>query len=131
MIRENGMVIMSETEYEEILKKDEKTIKKENRDYKKEYEELLNFLPKIVARENQTTDLRLSRKDFIKLHEYGVEQMDFVIDNFEERNNLVYGNNITVHWMGYYCDCYDGASPANYIIPAIKEIDEEFGNEES
>lgn len=130
MIRENGMVVMTEEEYVEMLKVNKETVKEDGRDYKKEYKELLNFLPKIVVRENQTTDVRLSRNDFVKLHNYGVEQMDMVSENYTTENNLVYDNNVTVHWMGYYCDCLDGAQPANYIFPAIKDLDDEMGREE-
>ena len=122
MIRKDGLVVMSEEEYFKIRKDSE-------RDWEAEYKELLNFLPKITARENQTTDIRLSRKDFMKLHAYGVEQMDYVAENYTKDNNLVNGNGFTVHWHGYYCDCIDGAQPANYIIPAIKDLDDEMGEE--
>ena len=119
MIRENGIVMMSEEEYMELKKSSD-------RDWEKEYKELLNFLPKIVARKKHTTDIQLSRKDFIKLWDYGVEQMDLVTESFSEENNLVYGNDMEMHWMGYFCNCFDGATVQNHIIPAIQSVDDEL-----
>lgn len=95
----------------------------------KEYKNLLNLVARILPKAGETGDKKISRKDFMELHGYMVEQMDYVSDNFTENNNGVYGHNVTVHWHGFYCDCSDGASPANYIIPAIKELDEEIGDE--
>lgn len=95
---------------------------------KKNYKDLLDLVARVLPKENETGDKKISRKDFIELHSYMVEQMDNVSDNFTVNNNEIYGHNITVHWHGFYCDCEDGASPANYIIPAIKEINDEIGD---
>ena len=95
--------------------------------YKREYKELVKFLPKILARESKNTDIQLNRKDFVKLYKYAKEQMDIV--ELDEQDShaevLVYGNECTVHYLGYYCSCGDGAAIYNYIIEAIEGLNEE------
>lgn len=125
MIRKDGMVIMTEEEYNVEL--GIKVNEEENSiDWKAKYNELLSFLPKIVSRQKHEGDIQLRREDFIKLWFYGEEQMDLVTENFTEKNNLVYDNDMEVHWMGYFCNCFDGATVANYIIPAIQSVDDEL-----
>ena len=54
---------------------------------------------------------------------------DMAVNEMFETNseeNDVYGHNITVHWHGMYCSCSDGATPSNYIIPAIVDCDNEL-----
>lgn len=111
---------LTEAEYEEL-----NNVEK----FKKEYNDLLNLVARILPQANETEDKKISRKDFVMLHEYMVKQMDNVADNFTKENNAIYGHEITVHWHGFYCDCSDGAIPANNIIPAIQSVDDEEGDE--
>ena len=108
------------SEYEELTSKS----------LEKEYNELLDLVARILPKEGETGDKRISRKDFVALHNFMVRQMDNVSEDFTEDNNAIYGHNVTVHWHGFYCDCVDGAQPANYIFPAIKELDDELGEED-
>ena len=55
------------------------------------------------------------------------EALDDMFENPE--NNDIYGYNITVHWHGIYCNCGDGATPCNHIIPAIVSCYEEDNEE--
>lgn len=71
------------------------------------------------------SDVRVSRKDFVKIHTMTVEDMFDKVDNNEE-DNEIYGYPVTVHWHGIYCDCSDGATPSNLIIPAIEDCDDEL-----
>ena len=79
-----------------------------------------------LAKIIHTTDIKVSRSDFVKMHDMAVNEM--FETNSEE--NDVYGHNITVHWHGMYCSCSDGATPSNYIIPAIVDCDNELDWEE-
>lgn len=111
---------LTEEEYTKLNKVEE---------LEKEYNNLLNLVARVLPHEKETEDKKISRKDFVMLHEYMVKQMDNVADNFTKENNAIYGHEITVHWHGFYCDCSDGAVPANNIIPAIQSVDDEEGNE--
>lgn len=96
-------------------------------DYEAEYKKLVKFLPKIVARRNQTTDIQLNRKDFLELYRYAMQQMDLVEleDQDDKSEVLVYGNDFTIHYLGYFCNCGDGAFIFNHIIPGIESLNEE------
>lgn len=87
MVKENGMVMMTEFEYDQLIKKDKK----------------------------------LTRKEFITAFNSSIDYMFATNDT-----SNIYGKEVTVHWNGYYCSCSDGATPSNYIIPAIQDCDEEL-----
>ena len=74
-------------------------------------------------KEKSVTDVEVTRADFLKIYNLGMETME---DNCED--NEIYGNNVTVHWHGIYCDCSDGAVAYNYIIDAVKGVIEEDGD---
>lgn len=74
----------------------------------------------------RTSDVRVSRKDFLKMYDGAVN--DF-LDLYHEDNDIC-GYPVTVHWHGIYCDCSDGATPSNYLIPGIKDCDDELYGEE-
>ena len=40
-------------------------------------------------------------------------------------HNMIEHKDFTVHWNGIYCDCLDCCHPSNYLIPAIKDIEED------
>lgn len=78
---------------------------------------LRNAILQLTKNKRETEDVRVSRKDFLKLH-------------VASEDDDVYGYPITVHWHGIYCDCSDGATPSNHIIPGILSCDEELDGEE-
>ena len=87
---------------------------------------LRNAILQLTKNKRETVDVRISRKDFLKLHEAAVDELH----EFQHEDNDVYGYPVTVHWHGIYCDCSDGATPSNYIIPGILSCDKELGGEE-
>ena len=91
---------------------------------KMEYKTRLELMQKALlelSRKNKTVphDVRVSKADFVAMHSTAVFEMDGCEDND------IYGYDITVHWHGFYCNCGDGATPANYIIPSIEDCQEE------
>lgn len=80
-----------------------------------------------LSSKTKNSDVRVSRKDFVKIHS---EAVDYMFDNPEADDNDVYGYEFTVHWHGIYCDCSDGATPSNYLIPGILDCDDELDGEE-
>lgn len=74
-------------------------------------------------------DCKVTRQQF--LNEY-YKELDIKFNEDEEIADKahIYGYPITVHWNGIYCDCGDGATPSNYIIPAIEECESELDDED-
>ena len=103
MVKENGMVMITESEYET-------------------YKELRRLLFEVM-KERLPGDVRVTRSDFLKIYNLAMETME---ENSED--NEIYGRDVTVHWHGIYCNCTDGAIAYNYIIDAIKGVTEEDGD---
>ena len=123
MVKENGMVMLTEKELERMEREHRTTLE----EYEKRIELLRNALKKRMTKGAPSEDVRVSRIDFLALYNEALEEM---FDNFEKENsdetpNDIYGYDITVHWHGIYCNCGDGATPSNIIIPAIEEVDNE------
>lgn len=123
MVEENGMVMMKADEYRDLMidygKLEE--LKVSNEMLRKALLQITrdkNYVPK---------EVRVSRKDFIKMHEMA---LDMMFENETETETDIYNHNVTVHWHGIYCDCGDGATPSNHIIPSIAGCDEEWDGEE-
>lgn len=73
-------------------------------------------------------DKQIPRKDFIEIYNKCVSRM------FEENEKgigdgpyerRIYGNDMTVHWNGMYCNCGSGAIIANEIIPGIEGVEDD------
>ena len=98
-------------------------------DLKKQINTLRKLLFKILSEQNNgTEDIKLSRKDFLEVYYQANKYVCDCDDNYAEdalEETGLYGKDMTVHWNGIYCNCTDGAVIANYLIPAIKDIDEE------
>ena len=121
MVKENGMIMISENEMNEIF-----SIKNNQIEELEIANKMLRkAMLKLTSKEN-ISDVRVSRQDFIKMYNSAIE---FMFNNMETEDNDRYGHNVTVHWHGMYCDCSDGATPSNFIIPAIKDCDNEIGEE--
>lgn len=87
---------------------------------------LRNAILQLTKNKRETVDVRVSRKDFLKLYETAI----YELHEFQYEDNDVYGYPVTVHWHGIYCDCSDGATPSNHIIPGILSCEEELDGEE-
>lgn len=125
MVKENGMIMMSENEFEHMKYESKckiKELKIANAMMRKAILELTS------SREPQ--DVRVSRADFLKIYDDALQHMFNMNEDFTPENNGIYGHNMTVHWHGIYCNCGDGATPSNYIILAIEGCDEEWDGEE-
>ena len=112
-----------EEEIEELERRIEHH-KKQIDELKAEYKKRLELMQKALIELTRKTDtiphdVRVSKIDFVAMHTTAVCEMDGCEDND------IYGHDITVHWHGFYCNCGDGATPANYIIPGIEECYEE------
>ena len=119
MVRENGMLMMSETEYNNRIHMQEIEIK----ELKKRCEMLQLAVLKLTAqRDTNPGDIRVAKLDFLQMYDTALNDM---FDHPERDVNDIYGHSITIHWHGVYCDCADGATPTNYIIPALQELCEE------
>ena len=123
MVQENGMVMMTAAELERMEREHLNKVK----EYEKRLELLRNALKKRMTKGAPSEDVRVSRIDFLALYNAALEEMfdNFEKDNSDETPNDIYGYDITVHWHGIYCNCGDGATPSNIIIPAIEEVDNE------
>lgn len=112
---------------EEELEEMERTIedlKKQIDEIKADYKKRLELMQKALLELSRKTDtvpqdVRVSKADFVAMHNTAVYEMDGIEDND------IYGYDVTVHWHGFYCNCGDGATPANYIIPGIEDCNEE------
>jgi hypothetical protein len=122
MVTENGMVMMSLGEYDSL-----NVTKNKVKELEKSNEMLRKAMIQLTGKEN-TIDIKVSRSDFVKMYDMAVNEM--FETNSEDGENDIYGHNITVHWHGMYCNCSDGATPSNYIIPAIADCDNELDLEE-
>lgn len=129
-INENT-ILMDIKEYNLILEKLEEAevkIRNQIEELKKSNEMLRKALMETTKKnKNNRSDVKVSRKDFLKMHS---EAVNFMLDNYDAEENDVYGYNITVHWHGMYCSCGDGATPSNYLIPSIEECDDELDFDE-
>ena len=110
MVRENGMVMMSEEEYGELI----------NDANSAKY--LRSTVVKMLKsfNDNPTEDIELTRREYIETFNAAVDSM------FDNDENEIYGYDTTVHWHGIYCNCEDGAEVFDHIISAIEKIDDEI-----
>ena len=124
MLKENGMVLISEKELNEIVKDANNRIT--------ELESRIKMLQKATmdllnSKGKSNKDIRVSKLDFLALYNDALNEM---FDQPDEDENDIYGYDITIHWHGIYCNCGDGATAYNNIIPAIENVynedDEEY-----
>lgn len=142
MVKENGMVMMTEQEHNlelDIICKDyerERDILKteHEHDIKKltrRIELLQTALTDLLHNENRCHDVRVSKTDFLEMYN---KALDVFFDNMEKPNfddlpNDIYGKDFTVHWNGIYCNCGDGAVVSNNLIPGIEGVLDEDDTE--
>lgn len=123
MVKENGMVMMTAAELERMEREHTATIE----EYEKRVDLMQSAIKELMKEGTPTTDTRVARVDFVAIYNKALNEMfdNFEKDNSDETPNDIYGYDITVHWHGIYCNCGDGATPSNIIIPAIEEVDNE------
>ena len=80
---------------------------------------------KLVAELKLDKDLKVSRKEFLQLYDAELIKSGMGLDSD------VYGNDVTVHWNGFYCTCEDGATAWNYIIKGVEDVMDELDDEEN
>lgn len=73
-----------------------------------------------VLSEKRTEDIEVSRQEFLDI--YGLAMDSLGSDRCE-----LYGNDVTVHWHGIYCNCSDGAVAYNNIVAGIENVIDEEG----
>lgn len=124
MVRENGMIMMPEDEYNNILNERDSKIKElhtSNKMLRKYVMDIVKRFPK------NKEDVEISRKLFCELYDGAVEDMFNSDSILTDLKNEIYDYPVMIHWHGFYCNCGDGSEIANYIIPAIREVEEEIG----
>ena len=125
MVKENGMVMMTERELERMEHEKEQLYKECHRRIELLQQAITDLLHKA---DHGPHDVRVSKTDFLQMYQKALDYMWEQEEKSEDPcdgSNDIYGKNFTVHWNGIYCDCGDGAAPSNYIIPAIEGIDDE------
>ena len=132
MVKENGMVMMTEQELEQIKREHTKTIK----DYEKRIDLMQEAIKQLMHDGATSEDVRVGKIDFLAIYQKALDEMFDIMEKVtDERTpddvqNDIYGHDVTVHWHGIYCNCGDGATASNYIISAVEDMltedDEEY-----
>lgn len=109
MVKENGMIMMSEEEFAKLNEKND--ILKSA---------VIKMLKQLKA--NTTEDAELTPYEFLAVYNAAVEKMFETYDD----DNEIYGHDVTVHWHGLYCNCQDGATVTNTVIDGLEECAKEI-----
>lgn len=131
MVKENGMVMMTEQELNRMNKEKDELVK----DYEKRLELMQEAIRQLMTEGATSEDVRVGKIDFLAIYHKALDEMFDIMDNVtDERTpddipNDIYGHDVTVHWHGIYCNCGDGATASNYIISAVEEMLDEDDNE--
>ena len=166
MVKENGMVMMTEEEFKSVCKCYEKNLSDQQNEHEyetdlicKDYERTIDTLKRErdydikhltrriellqeaimdllhTDRGNLSHDVRVPKKDFLEMYQKALDTMFDIMDKTtgdetpDDIPNDIYGHDITVHWHGIYCNCGDGATPSNHIIPGIEGVLDEDESE--
>ena len=121
MVKENGMVMMTEKELERMETEHEQT----KMDYECRIELLQKAILELTNKSNAVQGVRVPKIDFLAIYQKALDDMFNKLDNGSDEDNDIYGYDITVHWHGIYCNCGDGATPSNHIIPGIESCADE------
>lgn len=123
MVKENGMVMLTEKELEQIEREHKRNIE----DYEKRLEIMQDAIKQLMKEGTPSTDIRVPKIDFLAIHQKALDEMFDIMEkpNGDELPNDIYGHDVTVHWHGIYCNCGDGAIVENNIIPGIEGVVDE------
>ena len=115
MVTENGMVMLTAREYDELVREAEDT------------KLLRSAIVKMLKefKEKTTEDIELSCSEFLATYNAALANMWEQIENGEDENEI-YGNDVTVHWHGLYCNCQDGATVTNTVIDGLEACADEL-----
>lgn len=115
MVRENGMVMISEEEYRRLNESCE------------ENEILRSAVMKMIRhfQRKPMSDIELSRREFLAVYNAAVADM-FEKEEYGINENDIYGYDVTVHWHGFYCNCEDGATVTNTVIDGVEACADEL-----
>lgn len=124
MLKQDGMIMLSEKELETLVTKETEEKVKE---LKMRNELLRKAIMQLTTHKDiNNKDVRVSKLDFMNMFDDALNEM---FDNPNEEENDVYGYDVTVHWHGIYCNCGDGAVAYNNIVSAVKDCYEEDDEE--
>lgn len=89
-------------------------------------EDELSFRDGYVDDEDEDTskDRKVTMAEFVKIYNAALTLM---FNDIGGADNVIYGNDLTIHWNGIYCNCGDGASVYNNIIAGIEGVISEEG----
>lgn len=115
MVTENGMVMLTAKEYDELVREAEDT------------KLLRSAIVKMLKefKEKTTEDVELSCSEFLATYNAALADMWEKIENGEDENEI-YGNDVTVHWHGLYCNCQYGAMVTNTVIDGLEACADEL-----
>ena len=126
MVKENGMVMMTEKELERMQTEHEQTKKA----YEKRIDLLQSALLSATVNNKSVEGVQVTKTDFLAIYNKALQAMFTAEENGTlTDDNDIYGYDFTIHWHGIYCNCYDGAMPSNHIIPAIEGLNDEDPDE--
>ena len=124
MVKENGMVMMTERELDRM--------ENEKKEIIEMYEKRIELMQKAIIELTQKTatvphDVRVSKTDFLEIYDKALDDFFDKMEtpNGEELHNDIDGYDLTVHWHGIYCNCGNGATPSNNLIPGIEGVNDE------
>lgn len=119
MLKENGMVMMTEAELKEYEEAKEQLLS-----VKKVASELSEVLLTITRDSDPKTDeIQVSMKTFLHLYN---RCFDVDEDGNDKMETDLYNHDVCVSWHGFRCNCFDGAAACNYIIEGIESVMEEY-----
>ena len=90
-----------------------------DREIEKQTEIAKRTLFKVLS-EKKTEDIEVSRQEFLDIY-------NLAMDGLGSDECELYGNDVTVHWHGIYCNCSDGAVAYNNIITGVEKVIMEEG----
>lgn len=125
MVKENGMVMLTEKELEQMKREHEKTKK----ELEKRIEIMQSALLQATNGKKAVDGVQVTKTDFLEIYNKALNEMFDREEKDDLENNDIYGYDFTIHWHGIYCNCSDGAQPSNHIIPAIEGLNDEDPDE--
>ena len=127
MVKQDGMIMMTEKEYEKEYKNITENYIREIYKLETRNEILRKAVMELMKKDSvKNNDVKVSKVDFLKIYDTALNDM---FDTPLDEDNDIYGYDFTIHWHGIYCNCGDGATPSNHIIPAIECCNDEDDDE--
>ena len=124
MVKENGMVMMTEQELERFKKVRQCELDELVDEYQRRIDLMQDAIKQLMKEGATSEDVRVSKADFVAIYNKALDDFFDIMEmpNSNELPNDIDGHDITVHWHGIYCNCSNGAIPTNYIVSAVEEM---------